>query len=178
MEQWRPVVGHERHYEVSNLGRVRSLPRKVQHGRGGGLRTLQGRILKRYAVKKGHGYIAWHVSLSNEGRVKKHRVAHLVLAAFDRPRLAGEIARHIDGNPDNDRSENLKWGTPKQNGEDMVRHGTSPRGERNGNAKLSRGAVDRIREDAALGHSHERLAGVYGVSRRTISRIVRREVYK
>ena len=177
MEQWKQVDGYEGLYEVSNYGRVRSVARAVPHGKGGGTRTLRQRMLRPYGARKGHGYVAWHVSLSSGGKVRKHLVAHLVLAAFSRQRKPGEVARHLDGDSANNAATNLRWGTQKQNGEDMVRHGTSPRGERNGNARLSRGAVERIREDAADGQSHAAIAKVYGVSRRTVSRVVRREVY-
>ena len=174
---WKPVVGYEGLYEVSSLGTVRSVARDVPHGSGGGRRRLQSRELRPYAVKKGHGYFAWHVSLSRRGCVSKRRVSHLVLEAFDRPRGPGEVARHLDGDPSNDSWANLAWGTQADNGADMVRHGTSPRGERNGNARLSRSAVQRIREEAAAGANHAELAELYHVSRRTIRRVIRHEVY-
>lgn len=51
-------------------------------------------------------------------------VHQLVLCAFRGPPKAGEECRHLDGNPTNNRIENLVWGDPKENYQDRIRHGT------------------------------------------------------
>ena len=178
MEEWQTVEGFESLYEVSNDGRVRSVPRRVPHGANGAVRDLRGRILTPWAAKKGHGYVAWYVSLSSGGRVVKRKVSHLVLHAFDRPRVGAEVARHLDGDPANNAARNLAWGSYKKNGEDMVAHGTSPAGERNGNARLTNAQAAKIRDAAARGAHAAALAELYGVSRRTVSRVIRCEVYR
>jgi hypothetical protein len=103
-ELWLPVPGFD-HYEVSNQGRVRS------HRRGG------GRILRPGPSNYGHLSVVL-------GRGNTRMVHQLVLFAFVGPRPPGHDARHIDGDPANNRLENLCWGTRSENIRDAVRHGT------------------------------------------------------
>lgn len=117
-EVWKSVVGHPG-YEVSSLGRVRSVRRQVAEKGSGRVRVLRGRILKQRLTK---GYP--QVTLSNEG-VHKYRYVHqLVCEAFNGARTARDT-RHLDGNPQNNTPENLRWGTPTENYLDRVRHGTA-----------------------------------------------------
>lgn len=78
-----------------------------------------GQWKKLIARKAGAGYLA--VSLSGKSRRYIHR---LVLQAFVGPCPDGSECRHLDGNPRNNRLENLCWGTRKENTADSVRHGT------------------------------------------------------
>lgn len=76
---------------------------------------------------------------------KRYTFVHrLVLEAFRGPCPAGEVCRHLDGDPSNNRLDNLKWGTPQENAHDRIRHGTSLRGERHSLAKLTEDLVKRI----------------------------------
>ncbi|MFE3572503.1 HNH endonuclease signature motif containing protein [Bacillus subtilis] len=70
------------------------------------------------------GYLA--VSLQHSGRALKRNVHLLVCAAFHGPRPDGKVARHLDGNPRNNRAANLTWGTQAENISDQVLHGTHP----------------------------------------------------
>lgn len=63
-EIWKSVIGYENFYEVSNLGRVRSLSRKVSTKFG--QRTVKGRILTQMTMPKGYKY----VNLSKEGKTQ------------------------------------------------------------------------------------------------------------
>lgn len=118
-EEWRPVVGYEGSYEVSDQGRVRSLDRIVvryQYGK----RTEQpvrGRMLSPGETSFGHEYV-------NLGRGNKRYVHRLVLEAFVGPPAAGTECCHNDGNPKNNLVSNLRWGTRSANIQDAVRHGT------------------------------------------------------
>lgn len=109
-EQWRSVVGYEGLYQVSSEGRVRGVRRKGCHG--GTLRPARDR----------HGRLV--VSLWRENRGKTHRVSQLVCAAFVGPPAGAVEVRHLDGNPANNRVENLAYGTHSANTLDSVRHGT------------------------------------------------------
>ena len=110
-EHWLPVADYEGLYEVSDLGQVRSLPR----------RTTSGRVLKPQPVSK-FGHL--EASLSRNGKVSRQLVHRLVLAAFVGPCPEGEEVRHLDGNPGNNRLSNLAYGTRGENNLDAVRHGT------------------------------------------------------
>jgi hypothetical protein len=77
--------------------------------------------------------------------------------------------RHLDGNPANNRLENLAWGTDKENGQDRIRHGrkSGGRGESNGRALLTEDIVRQIRREAPGLRKYGRatsLAKKFGVS--------------
>lgn len=104
---------------------------------------------------------------------KVYRFVHrLVLEAFRGPCPEGEECLHADGDPTNNRLDNLKWGTRKENGEDMVRHGTACKGERSGRAKLTEAQVLEIVAMAGDGITQTVLACIYGVSPGNIQAIV------
>lgn len=109
VEEWRPVPGYERTYEVSSLGRVRSLRRTTTPG---GIRKLRLNT---------HGYV--DVNLSQDNRVVTHRVHKLVMLAFCGPRPDGHEVRHLNGDPTDNRRENLAYGTVSENRLDITRHG-------------------------------------------------------
>jgi hypothetical protein len=105
----------------------------------------------------------------------KNRLVHrIVLEAFVGPCPHGMETRHLDGNPMNNRLENLCWGTREQNWEDRRRHGwTSPLvGERNGCAKLTESQVREALTLVASGLSQREVARRLGVSNPTIGDII------
>lgn len=114
-----PVVGFEGFYEVSDLGRVRSIDRVVE--RGNGLLVVKGRVLAAWPTPP-MGYRA--VTLSKGGKTKKVRVHNLVLEAFVGPRPCGLMGCHDDGDLNNNLLSNLRWDTQASNVSDAVRHGT------------------------------------------------------
>lgn len=106
-ERWLPVVGFEGLYEVSDLGRVRSLrtdrvlSTEMNHLRGGYVRV-------KFSINR-----KWHRSL----------VHRLVLEAFVGPLPEGMVTRHLNGEPTDNRLENIVYGTQSENQHDAVRHG-------------------------------------------------------
>lgn len=119
-ETWLPIPGWEGFYEVSDLGRVRSVDRVIVRNTGSP-QTWRGRIL----FQGSHAYDGRHsVSLYAEGRRETHRVAPLVLQAFVGPRPEGMFCCHRNGDCTNDRLSNLRWDTPSGNELDKRRHGT------------------------------------------------------
>jgi hypothetical protein len=103
-EQWKPVVGYEGLYEVSNLGRVKSLPRN-------GTIKIE-RILKQN--QNGYGYL--HVGLRNKS-LKTKLVHRLVADAFlNYISKKGEIViDHINNNKKDNRLDNLQIITHREN---------------------------------------------------------------
>lgn len=116
MEQWRPVPGYETSYEVSSLGRVRSLSRTVMRSNGRPI-PIRGRIRKTVFNPK-----TKQVQITL-GRHDVRRVHHLVLEAFVGPRPDGAIGLHWNDNPQDNRVENLRWGSHSDNNNDRVRNG-------------------------------------------------------
>ena len=108
-EYWKPVVGYEGLYEVSNWGRVKSLKRLVKSPRG--YRTVCERTLK--PTKDSHGYLC--VSLHKEGKMKFVKIHRLVAEAFiDNPDNL-PCVNHKDENPLNNVVSNLEWCTYSYN---------------------------------------------------------------
>lgn len=170
-ERWRPVVGWEDLYEVSDRGRVRSLDRWVPHGVG--MRFHAGRILK--PAPHNAGYPKVNLCRGKDGgyRRKCAYVHRLVLEAFEGPCPPGMEACHGPGGPDDNRwpESGLHWGTLEENGHDKVRDGTIVRGERVAVSKLSEAAVLEIREALASGEMQKAIAARYDVWDSEISRI-------
>lgn len=119
-ERWLPIPGYEGRYEVSNIGRVRSLERMATDSLGRQI-VIEGRSIK---TPQDAGYP--HCGLTaHTGRRKTWKVHQLVLLAFVGPRPAGAIhIRHLNGDPTDCRVANLAYGTASQNAYDRVRHGT------------------------------------------------------
>lgn len=106
-ERWKPVPDYEGLYEVSSLGNVRS----VKGGRCRAVKPVPGK----------QNYLG--VSLSKANKVVRVQVHKLVLLAFRGPRPAGLIARHRNGQNQDNKATNLRWGTVTQNNRDTVKHG-------------------------------------------------------
>ena len=141
MEIWKPIVGYENIYEVSNYGNVRSLDRFVKTEK----KPRKGKILKPRIDSKGSGYR--YTNLSYEGKIVKISVHVLVLEAFVCKRPNKFIhARHKDGDRTNPRLDNLEWGTISENMQDKVKHGTAQRGEKGSRTKLTQEFVNWILE--------------------------------
>lgn len=120
-EIWRPVVGFESAYEVSNLGRVRSLDRSwkqlSRHGKEY-VHRRKGRVLRPGPSNYGHLSVVL-------GRGNTRMVHALVLEAFRGPRPSPKHdSRHINGDPADNRLDNLVWGTRSENIRDAVAHGS------------------------------------------------------
>lgn len=119
-ERWLPVVGYEGLYEVSDLGRVRSLNRLVPC-RGGKQAVRRGRILRQHIAKRTGRP---NVSLARDGVHATTVVATIVLTAFGGPRPEGQVGCHNDGDPTNNCLSNLRWDTQSENIRDCVAQGT------------------------------------------------------
>jgi hypothetical protein len=172
MEEWREIPGYEGLYEASTEGRIRSLPRKTLHYTGKvivrGGRMLNGCVTPRGYVK---------VSLCVAGRVKGEHIHSLVAATFIGPRPLGLLVRHFDGNPANNRLENLLYGTGAENMADAAAHGTLRRGETHNMAKLTEHQVSAIRRLHRV-HTYKQLAQEFGVSVNQVDNIVNRRQWK
>lgn len=173
-EIWKPVVGYEGLYEVSNLGRVRNLPRFV-NSKNGSLALKRGRILGQHTTKK--GYV--EARLSNLGKTKTFRVNRLVCEAFRGPAPIGCEAAHLDGSRNNNASENLCWKTPLENAADKRRHGTKLEGETAYLTKLTEAEVLAIRAKYVPRYGAlTELGREYGVTNAAILAIVQRKNWK
>lgn len=112
-EEWRPVPGYEGMYEVSNLGRVKSL---------GTSRNRPPTILRICVKQHGYRYAALHQA----GRRRCPTLHRVVLEAFVGPCPDGREGCHIDDDKSNNHLSNLYWGTRSDNMLDRIRHGNNP----------------------------------------------------
>lgn len=108
------------------------------------------------------------VQLHCQGVVLRFYVHGLVATAFLGPRPAGLQTRHRNGNPEDNRLKNLRYGTPKQNGRDAVLHG---RHYQENKGKLKEAQVREIKRRLAAGGKQQDIAGAYGVGQMTVSDI-------
>lgn len=117
-EVWKSIPGYEGFYEVSNLGRVRSLDRMGLQG--GHPRAYRGRVLK-----PGEQRCSGHVSvvLCVDGAQRSFTVHYLVMLAFVGSYPDGMEIRHLNDDPKDNRLENLAYGTRHENMLDRTRNG-------------------------------------------------------
>lgn len=111
-EEWRPIPGYEALYEVSSIGRVRSLPRA----------TTSGKIRKLRLNRHGR----YDINLSADNRTRTFNVHVLVALAFIGPRPDGYDVRHLNGDRTDNRLANLGYSTHSENLRDRIAHGTDP----------------------------------------------------
>jgi hypothetical protein len=115
-EIWKDIKGYEGLYQVSNLGRVKSLKRTVNK-KNGRKQTIQERFLKPRG--NSNGYL--RVYLREGGYTGKNFSVHrLVCEAFHENPENKPCVNHIDENKANNTASNLEWCTVKENNN----HGT------------------------------------------------------
>lgn len=173
IEEWRPVVGWEGLYEVSNIGRVRRLSR-VTTRKDGTLQTWPDRIMS--LPLNSWGYPS--VGLTRDGRKSTALVHRLVAFAFIGP--GGPEVNHKDGDKTNARVSNLEWVTSKQNKEHAWGIGLRNRshlpihyGVKANGAKLTPETVLAARAEHQRGASIHGLSRKYGVDRKTMRSAIR-----
>jgi|14_taG_2_1085336.scaffolds.fasta_scaffold09623_3 hypothetical protein len=163
-ESWRDIPSWEGMYQASNYGRIRSLDRVVCNPLVGDV-DRPGRILKPSRPGRSNRYP--QVTLSGEGRRESCRVHVAVCEAFHGP-SNGLHACHLDGNPENNRADNLAWGTPQENNRHKFDHGTVARGEDVGGSVLTETCVHIMRAMWRTGdYSLSEIAGAFGVIKTT-----------
>lgn len=152
----RPVPGFDGYYATSD-GRVFSVCE-----------------MKRFLHNDGYYRITTFAK-----RLRRRAGVHtLVALAFVGEPPPGKrlVCRHLDGNRQNNRPDNLAWGTVKENGEDASRHGTL-KGSRNPTARLTEDDVREIRRRWP-GETQKALGEAFGVSKATIEAVTSRRNWK
>ena len=141
-------------YEISEAGAVRSLKYREP-------RILNPRLRRR-------GYL--FVSLYVDGKPHHLTIHSLVLLTFVGPRPEGQYIRHLDNDPANNNLDNLVYGSPTENQQDRLTHGTY-------GMALNARKVKVIRGLRHVGWEIRRIASLFGVSISTIGRVIRRDVW-
>lgn len=163
-EIWKPVVGFEGLYEVSNLGQVRSLDRQTRGG------FKPSRILKPQTQWTGYT----QVGLTRPGQRQQYKKIHVLVAEAFLPNPDNKPQmNHKNGIRNDNRLENLEWVTISENHKHAFRElGKKPSraalGKPSPRRKLSKEQVEAIRSDT---RSQTAIAEDYGVSQQTISNV-------
>lgn len=161
---WRPVVGYEGLYEVSDTGLVRRLAVRDSCGR-----QRKGRVLRQVEDRRYR-----RVTLSKDSRPLNVSVHKLVAEAFLGVRPDGCVINHKDGVKANNQPGNLEYVTQAENNRHAVALGLKASGERHGQTRLSTRQVEAVRVEFSRGLSIARLTALTGMSPRQVSRIVRK----
>lgn len=173
-ELWRPVLGFEDFYEISNLGRLKRLTRKSKNSRNANtFKTYKERISKKTHKNKDK-YIS--LSLTVEGTTTYKSAHVVVLEAFIKKPFVGAVVNHENGDKHDNRLENLSWMTSSENSKHAVLTGLqkAARGEMAGNAKLSVANVLEIRKMRyELGYSCRKISKKFNISVKQVSVVSR-----
>ena len=168
-EEWKAIPGYEGYYEVSDLGRVRSVDRTITRS-DGQLRTQKGRILKEGTDSRKR----LKVYLTKNGKQSTKATHSLVALAFIGERPKGYETCHIDGDYTNNKLSNIRYDTGSENQIDIYRYG-----KKHAIGKLTVEQVLEIRKLYATGkYKQVELAKKYEVHSTVISSIVLRKSFK
>lgn len=177
MEVWEDIKGYEGLYQISNLGRVKCLPKDVVSTKYGHVRHYPERIASTYSRNGGYKF----VELSKDGKARKYSVHRLVAKHFiSNPENKPQV-NHIDGNKANNRVDNLEWVTASENIKHAYENGlkNSPSGDEHWSRikrnrvsrKLTESDVREIKKRLASGEKQKDIAEEFGVFKSTISKI-------
>ena len=174
IEVWSPIKGYEGYYEVSNLGRVKSISRPARITLRNGTPSVRrhiGRILK--GCPDQDGYYGVYLSKIKARRVK---IAKLVALHFvDNPNNF-PVVNHLDGIKTNDIFTNLEWCTFEQNREHAIRTGLiNMKGENNVSVKLK---IDDILYIRKSGKNAKIISKEFNICEEHARKIIKGRVWK
>lgn len=154
------VYGYGRDYKIYADGEIWS--------------AKSGKFLKQ-EISKGYK----RVTLSQNGKTKKHQVHRLVAIHFIPNMLNKPCVNHIDGDKENNHLNNLEWNTYKEN----ESHSYNSLGKINANRKLSKEAIEDIKSNASKGINQSNTGNIfifsekYNVSTSTILNVLKGKCY-
>jgi hypothetical protein len=167
-EIWKDIKNFEGCYQVSNFGNIRRLDTLIPFK--GTLSIKKGKVLK--TTKNSKGYLT--IVLCWKSYRKTYSVHRLVALTFlpnvnNKPQI-----NHIDGNPLNNKVDNLEWCTFSENQRHAYDTGLKGKNENSGMAKLTNLQVIEIKKilkikpDTSLNKFYKQIADMFNVSRTTI----------
>lgn len=168
LEEWRDVIGFEGLYQVSSLGRVKSVERRIKvNGSQQACKTIKERIcFQKQNRPTGRGYVRYLVSLYKSNKQTTRNVARLVAEAFIPNPLGLPCVLHLDDNALNNRVENLEWGTPQENSRQAAERGRLRYGQEHHASSLSdvdrRNAYEMLASGLPVSEVATRLSAPFG----------------
>ena len=171
-EEWRPVVGLEGEYEVSNMGRIRSLDRVLIDKNGRSMR-YRGKLLTPRKLGRPKGNTNTSYRYVYAGKRNNQLVHVLVAEAFIGPRPERHDVMHINGLRDDNRASNLRYGSRSEN-----LRSTHLYGGRTAGQKMDAQTVLEIRKRKQNGESGHQIARELNLSSSAINRAANGSTYK
>ena len=168
-EVWKSIPGWEGLYEVSDLGRVRSVARIVVRSNGVP-NSVKARILKAGNCQSQRYFLVVLYKTGHRGF--SANVHDLVAQAFLGPKPEGMLIRHLNGNPADNRLTNLAYGTYQENALDMHDHGTMTF------AKMNPEMVVDARRRSSNGESYAFISRSMGINVSTVMAAVKMQNWK
>ncbi len=162
IETWKDVKGYEGLYQVSNLGRVKSLSRKAVETKYTKNLFIKEKILVQTICSGGYPYITLFGDIDNRKKVRVHR---LVAEAFIENSCNHTDVNHLDGNKKNNSIENLEWCNRSENISHAYRTML-----RTPKTKISKEQAFAIKYKF-LGFSQTRIGQIFGIHQITVSDI-------
>lgn len=166
-EIWKPIPGYEGLYEVSSLGRIKSVSRYVKN-------NIAGHVWQPEKILKLRNARYKNVMICRDGVEAIIYIHRLVAEVFVPNPFNKPTVNHKDGDTHNNKSDNLEWATVFENQKHAVetdlfktQYGANPYSGKN----IS-DVVAGIRGMYRSGEKQKRIASVFGVDQSTVSRIV------
>lgn len=185
IEQWKTIPEFV-DYQVSNLGRVKSIQRIVsQHNprfkTGVQHRKFKEKILTQHIVSDLGKYPHYYLTLRKDRKSYKRLVHRLVLIAFVGDCPEGMQCCHNDGDGLNNKLENLRWDSPSNNQLDRFKHGTGyihvMKGENHPCSKLTEKDIIYIRSITPYRKRAEDMSKKFNISKSTVHQIISRKIW-
>ena len=178
-ERWLPIVGYEKYYEVSNVGRVRSLDRTVNHCNNS-TRFIKGKIVKNSIGWK----LYYYVRITVDYKCKAFYVHRLMAIHFLKPVLDKNEINHKNGIKTDNRLNNIEWCNHQENcqhaqdaGLNKSRYSKHLLRAASNTGKshriISMGLANKIRKEREkTGHGSKRLSRVFNVTTSVVDTII------
>jgi hypothetical protein len=119
MEEWRDIPGYEKLYQASTLGNIRTCEGKTTSSARFAKRVWKQRVLKQKLTRNRYGRADARVNLWKDGVEKTMLVSRLVAMTWCSGYAEGLTVNHINGDPMDNRADNLEWLSRAAN----IRHG-------------------------------------------------------
>lgn len=164
-EIWKDIPGYEGRYQASTFGNIRSLPDKSILSQLS-YETSGGKYYKRCCF--------------DSGRFLVHRL--VALTFIPNPKNKPHVD-HIDFNEQNNRVENLRWVTAKENTAHSIEDGriyikSGMIGEKHPRSKFTDTEVREMKRMRSMGVRYKKIAALFNTSENTVCAIVTRNYYK
>lgn len=175
LEIWKDIVGYEGYYQVSNLGRVKSLDRYSTTKRGV-IKNTKGKILSLSLKKEGYLSVMLCVN-SDKHRFNAHRL--LAITFLPNPLNLPEV-NHKNGIKSDNTIENLEWVTKSENSLHAIKNGLIFIGEKSTSSKLTEKKVLALRRLYRINPNFNKseISKKLSVKDSTIHKIIRNQRWK